>query len=358
MLKETRERAQALCRWYEKNARPLPFRQTRDAYRIWVSEIMAQQTRMDALIPYYERFVQRFPTIQALAAASEDEVLGLWQGLGYYARARNLLRAARVVCGEYGGELPKDVKALKKLPGIGAYTAAAIASIAFECPEPAVDGNALRVFARLFAIEDDVRSPQAARAVWALMHEQMRHAKPSVFTQAVMELGALVCLPSAPQCGICPLAAHCEALRTGRVGELPLRAPNPAQRVEARVVMLLFSPSGAVLLRRRTERLLHGLWEFPGFADARAMQAWLCANDIALTDEAREALTARHVFTHIVWEMRAMTAQSANTPAIEGMRWVFPADFDAHAMPSAMRAFREYAARGPHGAGPKGRGSE
>jgi A/G-specific adenine glycosylase len=304
----------ALTGWFAASGRALPFRGSRDPYRIWVSEIMAQQTRMTAVTPYFERFVAVFPTVQALAAAPEEAVLSLWAGLGYYGRARNLHRAARLVCEQYGGALPRDVKALRALPGVGAYTAGAIASIAFGLPAPAVDGNVLRVFARVTGNCTDVRLPEmkCRAAAWVLAH--MPPEDPGALTEALMELGALVCVPGNPRCGGCPVRAGCEGYRTGAQQALPVLSPRPEKRVEPRRVLLLRGPDGRFLLRRRTERLLRGQWEFPTPQDA--------AQAGVVYTERGPAGTERRVFTHLIWELEGVLCDAPAQPAPEGWRWL------------------------------------
>ena len=218
----------ALLAWYRANRRELPWRATRDPYAIWVSEAMLQQTRVETAIPYYERFLERFPDVAALASADLDDVLGAWAGLGYYSRARNLHAAARLVAERHGGEVPDDVEQLRALPGVGRYTAGAIASIAFDRPEPVVDGNAARVLTRLHDIREDVRSARVARRLWEESAALVRGPQPGLLNQALMELGARVCTPRAPRCPTCPLLRHCAAYRAGDPESLPVAAgPAP-----------------------------------------------------------------------------------------------------------------------------------
>jgi A/G-specific adenine glycosylase len=212
----------ALLDWYRANRRDLPWRATRDPYAIWISEAMLQQTRVETAIPYYERFLARFPDLQTLADADSDDVLGVWAGLGYYSRARNLHAAARIVVDEHAGELPDDAEALRSLPGVGRYTAGAVASIAFDRPEPVVDGNVSRVFARLRGIRDDVRKAATVRRLWEEAAALVRGPHPGDLNQALMELGARVCTPRAPRCPVCPVAHHCEAQRGGDAEALPV----------------------------------------------------------------------------------------------------------------------------------------
>ncbi len=332
----------ALCAWYAANSRPLPFRQTGDAYSIWISEIMAQQTKIAALLPYYERFIERFPSVWDLANAQEDEVLRVWQGLGYYSRARNLKKAARIVCERYGGQLPHDAELLKQLPGIGEYTAGAIASIAYDQTEPAVDGNAMRVFARLFLIREDVLLPKTRNTVSMLIRELMQGGKPSVISQAVMELGALICLPSSPQCGVCPVSMFCETKSQGKVEEYPFRSAPPQKKTEHRLILMLRSSDGRVLLQRRDQRLLHNLWEFPGFSDDGQLHSQLERWDVGLVKAPEQVVKTKHVFTHLIWQMQGIECVASNTPDIDGVVWANIDNLDEFAIPSAFRAFVQH----------------
>jgi A/G-specific adenine glycosylase len=267
---------------------------------------MLQQTRVEAVKPYFERFLRELPDIGALAAVSEDRLLKLWEGLGYYSRARNLQKAARMVLKEYGGVLPREPKELRRLPGIGEYTAGAVSSIAYGRPEPAVDGNVLRVLARLTADERDIRGTAVKRDEAAQLRGIYPEGRCGEFTQALMELGATVCLPNgAPLCGECPLSALCEGLKTGRAASLPVVSPKPARKKEEKTVFLLLCGGKAALQKRPETGLLAGLWEFP------------CAPGVLSEKEAHKILSgwgflrvqpeplpsAKHVFTHVEWHM-------------------------------------------------------
>jgi A/G-specific adenine glycosylase len=263
-----------LLSWYRRTKRDLPWRRTRDPYAIWVSETMLQQTRVDTVVPYYERFMRELPTVQALAESTEDRVLSLWSGLGYYRRARMLHAAARRVARDHGARVPRKADDLRSLEGVGAYTAGAVASIAFGERVPLVDGNVARVLARLFAIEDDVKAAAGNALVWSIATALVAKAPgdPGAWNQALMELGATVCTPRDPTCGACPVAAACVARARGVEGELPRVVPKGRAIRVYRVAIVLASgsPSGSVVLaRRRRDALFGGLWEPPG-ADAGA----------------------------------------------------------------------------------------
>ncbi len=254
----------ALLNWYTSNARKMPWRGHPDPYAVWVSEIMLQQTRVETVRPDFERWMQRFPTVRDLAAANLQEVLNLWEGLGYYSRARNLHRAAQRVVRDWQGDLPQDVRSLRSLPGIGPYTAGAIASLAFNQDEPVVDGNVARVLARLFNLEEPVDSATGKKLLWRIAAENLPAGRAAAYNQALMELGALICLPRKPQCAACPLRVHCAAFDRGVQDSLPVRKPRgrtPHYTVTAAVIRR----NGRVLIAQRPQDgLLGGLWEFPG----------------------------------------------------------------------------------------------
>jgi A/G-specific adenine glycosylase len=253
-----------LLEWYAQHARELPWRGVKNAYAVWVSEIMLQQTRVETVIPYYQRWMARFPSLEALALASEQDVLRVWEGLGYYSRARNLQRAARLVMAQYGGEIPRERKQLEKLPGVGKYTAGALASIAFGQDEAALDGNIRRVLARLFDMRLPARSAAGERALWELARQHLPPGRAGDYNQALMDLGATLCVPRAPACLVCPLKEVCQANALGSQEQLPVlekRAVLPHKLVAAAVIQR----GGRVLIARRPPvGLLGGLWEFPG----------------------------------------------------------------------------------------------
>jgi A/G-specific adenine glycosylase len=295
---------QRLLAWYRASRRDLPWRRTRDPYAIWISEAMLQQTRVQTAIPYYERFLARFPDAAALAAAEPDEVLGAWAGLGYYSRARNLQRAARAVVAEHAGRLPGSAEELRRLPGIGRYTAGAIASIAFDRPEPVVDGNVARVLARVLGIRDEIRSRCAGEQLWAAAGALARGPHPGDLNQALMELGATLCSPRAPRCAECPLARRCEAHASGNPEALPVRARRSAPREVEAVAALVMRRGRALAVRRPPRGLLGGLWELPGGdidADevpAAALRRLLHERTGLVARSARPVGAVHHAFTH------------------------------------------------------------
>ncbi|MEP7124170.1 MAG: A/G-specific adenine glycosylase [Byssovorax sp.] len=289
-----------LVAWFELVARDLPWRRRRDPYAVWLSEIMLQQTRVETVVPYFERFLRRFPDVEALAGAEIDEVLKLWSGLGYYRRARVLYATAREVTERYGGAFPGEAAALRELPGIGAYTAGAIASLAFDQREPLVDGNVARVFARLFGIDADIRSAASVKLLWDIARRLVPEERPGRFNEALMELGATVCTPRDPRCGGCPVEALCAARASGRVLELPVIEAKKKVPVVKMVAAVLRSGPRVLLARREEGGLFGGLWEPPmveagSIAEARA---GLAAVGVAAAIELGEAGKIKHVLSH------------------------------------------------------------
>ncbi len=327
--------------WYMANKRPLPWRNSVDPYFIWISEIMAQQTQIATLLPYYERFIQLFPHVEALAQAESQTVLKAWEGLGYYSRAHNLHKTAGIIIEKYSGVFPQTEKELKALPGIGDYTAGAILSICFGQKAPAVDGNVLRLFARLLANEADIGIQKTKNALKAFLQTIMPEENTGAFTQGLMELGALVCTPKNPDCTHCPLASMCQARATGRVGELPVKAPKRPQKHMPVTVLLIENPLGQVLMAKRTERLLHGMWTFyQQEADWGTEEIIEHLSELGFTGEAPvPAGSARHIFTHLVWHMEAYMCRIAQTQPPKGYAFIDKQALSALAIPSAHSCF-------------------
>jgi A/G-specific adenine glycosylase len=254
----------SLLRWYRANRRDLPWRRSRDPYAIWISETMLQQTRVETVIPYYERFLARFPSVDVLADADEDDVFSAWAGLGYYSRARNLHRASKQIANEHGGQLPRSAEALRALPGIGRYTAGALASIAFDAPEPIVDGNVVRVLTRLHGIREDTASRAVMDRLWHEAALFARGESPGDLNQALMELGALVCTPRAPRCPACPLVRSCDAHERGDAERLPIKTKKTKQ-LPIEAVCAAIERRGKLLATRRPDKgLMAGMWELAG----------------------------------------------------------------------------------------------
>ena len=321
-----------LLEWYRENARVLPWRSDPTPYHVWVSEVMLQQTRVTAVIDYYRRFLEALPTVEDLAACPGDVLMKLWQGLGYYSRARNLQKAARVIVETYGGTFPRTYEDIRALPGVGDYTAGAISSIAFGLPRPAVDGNVLRVVSRITADRRDVTRPGTKKDITAALRAVMPLDCPGDFNQALMELGAMVCLPNgAPLCDRCPAADLCAAHRGGTELELPVKPPKKERRVEERTVYLIFR-DGRVALRKRPQRgLLAGLWEYPN-----ELSPWPCP----VAGEPEFGATGKHIFTHIEWRMTACTVEACGEDLPEGWVWAGRRALEeTYPVPSAFAPF-------------------
>jgi A/G-specific adenine glycosylase len=294
-----------LLAWWDKNRADLPWRGAADPYAIWVSEIMLQQTQIVSVIPYYERWMTQLPTVQALAAAPLTQVLKLWEGLGYYSRARNLHAAAQMVVQAYNGRLPTTAKELQSLKGIGRYTAGAIASIAFNEPTPVVDGNVIRVLTRLFDLAEDVTTTAVKNQLWRLAADLIPPERPGDYNQALMELGQTICLPAAPRCHECPIAAHCLARQRGTQLERPVKPPRAATPHYDVVAGVIWRDDGRFLIAQRPlDGLLGGLWEFPGGkleqgeTFAQALQREI-REELALEIEVGRPLRPiKHAYTH------------------------------------------------------------
>ncbi len=329
-----------LLAWYDLNGRTLPWRSVVAPYRTWVSEIMLQQTRVGAVIPYFERFMEELPDVSALAAVSEERLLKLWEGLGYYSRARNLQRAAKIVVSDFGGALPQSYHALLSLPGIGEYTAAAIASINFSEPVAAVDGNLLRVAARVSGCGEDIMDAKVRCLFRQRLDAAIDANRPGAYNQAMMDLGATVCLPNgAPKCEICPARTVCEAYKNGLTEVLPVRAKKKSRRVEERTVLLLFQGRKVALRKRPDTGLLAGLWEYPNLPESLdEAGALLALAQMGLSAESiAPAGSAKHIFTHIEWDMKGYFADVAGEN--DDLIWADADAFDAFALPTAFKKY-------------------
>ena len=337
----------ALLNWFYENQRVLPFRTDPSPYHVWLSEIMLQQTRVSAALPYYERFLAALPDIPALAACEEEKLNKLWEGLGYYSRVRNLQKAARIVCEQYGGELPADYDAIRALPGIGDYTAGAICSISFGIPVPAVDGNVLRVFSRLYNDPGVITDPAVKKAFTARVMEHQPPAAPGDYNQALMELGALVCVPNgAPLCEQCPLARLCQARAAGTALSLPQKAAPKARKLEDLTVALVESPAGFLIQQRPEKGLLAGLWQpllWEGTAmTAEQLPAALTALGIHGIAEAKPIPKAKHIFSHIEWRMTGYTVTVEAQPAPDGWIWATREQLQTeYTLPGAFKAYKK-----------------
>ncbi len=348
-----------LLLWYNASGRDLPWRRTRDPYRIWVSEIMLQQTRVEAVRDFYERFIRELPDVYALAACPDDRLLKLWEGLGYYSRVRNMKAAAGILVDEWGGRFPEEAEDLLRLPGIGSYTAGAVASIAFGKSAPAVDGNVLRVYARMNAAAENILLPAVRKRAEQEIGEVMREGVEAGFpagdlSQSLIELGALVCLPGpAPLCRDCPVRLFCEADRRQLAAELPVRVKKTARRIEKRTVLLIRDGEEVAVSKRPETGLLAGLYEYPnteGYLSEEeavrfAEEGGACAVRI------RRLPDARHLFSHVEWRMHGFEIRVSRAEEKEGTGpgWLFARtdEIEQHyAIPSAFSAYTGYLLQG------------
>jgi A/G-specific adenine glycosylase len=355
MVQRVREFRTELLVWFEREARDLPWRRTGDAYHVWLSEVMLQQTRVDQGLPYYHRFLERFPTVHDLAAAQAGEVMKLWEGLGYYTRARNLHQAAKTIVRDHGGEVPSKASLLQMLPGVGKYTAGAIASIAYNEPVPVVDGNVKRVLARVYDIEEPIDATATDQRLWALAEGLLPKKRPGDFNQAMMELGARICTPRKPRCGECPVATDCKAHAEGTELLRPVKKPRKAVPHKEIVVAAILRDGAYLIGLRPPEGLLGGLWEFPGGKVETGE-----SHAAALTRECREELgvavkvggliaTVQHAYTHLrvtlnVYRCTVLDGQPAPKTHTE-LRWAAPEEFAQYAFPKANHKFLPLLAR-------------
>jgi A/G-specific adenine glycosylase len=351
----------ALVAWFERDHRPMPWRQDSSPYRVWISEIMLQQTQVVTVIPYFERFVARFPDVRALAAADSQDVLRLWEGLGYYSRARNLHKAAREIVAARSGRLPATHDDWLTLPGIGAYTAAAIASIAFGEPVPSVDGNVMRVCARLWAVREPIRDLRVVSRVRERLQPIIRTVNPSSFNQAMMETGALVCRPRNPVCATCVLRRDCRAFREGLTDKLPVVHRAAAVPHHTIAVGVVWKAGRLLIARRRDDQMLGGLWEFPGgkqapgepLADTARREVF---EETGLCVRVGEPLlTVRHAYSHFRITMTAFHCKwisgRARPRTSAELKWIAPGDLRTYPFPRANRRIGDllaHAGRGTH----------
>lgn len=348
--------AQTLCAWFEKNARVLPWRtQHRDPYAVWLSEIMLQQTRVDTVIPYFQRFLQRFPNAQSLAQASLDEVLQLWSGLGYYRRARELHSAANAIVQRYQGALPSDASELRTLPGIGPYTAGAISSIAFGKVEPLVDGNVSRVLARLCGVEEDIRSPAGSKIIWGIASRLVPKDKPGQFNEALMELGATVCMPKEPNCLLCPVRHLCTALKEGKQNTLPVVGEKPSVPVVAMVSLVLWHGPEVLFMRRREGGLFGGMWEPPMVEAVSLEEAMMKLGALGAGHGGMETVgQVRHILTHrelrvtvAVGELKEKVLMVPEVKPYEKAAWFRPGAHTGGVSTLARKVLEAAKAHGP-----------
>ena len=326
-----------LIEWFYREQRILPWRENKDPYRVWVSEIMLQQTKVDTVIPYFNNFMEKFPNLKSLAEAPEEEVLKAWEGLGYYSRARNLQTAVKEVVENYESVVPNTKEEISKLKGVGPYTAGAVLSIAYGVPEPAVDGNVMRVFSRLHCLEDDIAKSSSRKVFEQAVTKLISHEDPSAFNQAIMELGALICTPTSPKCLLCPVNEHCLAYEEGRQLEFPVKSKKVKVTNKDMSVLLLRNEEGKILVQKREEQgLLANLWQFPteemilsSISPFEHWKQWA----LEKTNQPIEAFdyvdSVEHVFSHLRWNMKIYKAQTTNTILTdENLRWIEEDEFE------------------------------
>lgn len=337
----------ALLRWYKKNKRSLPWRNTQDPYKIWVSEVLLQQTQVKTVIPYYENFISEFPDVQSLSRASLDRVLKVCEGAGYYARIRNLKKASDVVCGEFLGKIPQDTGDLRKIPGVGEYTAAAVSSIAFGMREPVLDGNVKRVLARLFCIKNEISLAETLQEMREKSRWLMGRASPGDFNQAMMELGAVVCVPGNPNCDVCPVKNFCEAAGKNTQDRFPVKKRKKAPPHFPCAVGIIYKAGKILISKRKPDGFLGGLWEFPGGKVNEGETPAQCLHrevkeETGIKIKIHHALASvKHAYTHFRVTLYPFVCEweSGDARPLSGEKvlWVKPAALKNFAFPSANR---------------------
>lgn len=355
---------EAFLEWYQQEKRNLPWRYNQDPYRIWISEIMLQQTRVDTVIDFFYRFMEQFPTIQALAEAPEDKLLKVWEGLGYYSRARNLQAVAKQIMEEFGGKFPKTVEEIRSLKGIGPYTAGAISSIAFEIPEPAIDGNVMRVVSRLFCIEADIAKASSRTFFDEAMRKIISQKQPGDFNQAMMDLGSSICTPTNPQCEICPIQQFCQAYREGRQTDFPVKSKKQKPKDVYYVAGIIENKEQEIFLQQRPETgLLANMWLFPleevsveRFSELQEQydpKSWDLFSSSQIAEDSPDFFSAqniiwqkkvlgevKHVFSHLRWHILVFYGRSAAPLTLKG-HWVKPNEFSGYVFPKPQQKMLE-----------------
>jgi A/G-specific adenine glycosylase len=339
--------ASKLLNWYRINKRTLPWRGHPEPYAVWVSEIMLQQTRVETVIPYFEKWMQLFPTIASLAEASEQSILNAWEGLGYYSRARNLHKAAKIVAEQYQGEIPRDLNELNKLPGIGRYTLGAIASIAFDMNVPALDGNIKRVYARIFDISEPVDSPKGDKLLWELAETHLPKKEAGDYNQALMDLGATICVPKHPRCLICPVMSLCQARANGTQDQRPVKLPKKSVPHHVHAAGVIVNKKKVLLAHRPSKGLLGGMWEFPNgrvdlegdgngdpFAGlASALKAGYNLRLRKTRSNVRKELgVVHHGYSHFSVSVHVYECEVDSVPKTKNLKWVSLKDLDEYPM--------------------------
>ncbi|OIJ17270.1 A/G-specific adenine glycosylase [Anaerobacillus alkalilacustris] len=344
-----------LISWFKGNQRDLPWRQDKDPYKIWVSEIMLQQTRVETVIPYFNGFIKKFPTVDALALADEGDVLKAWEGLGYYSRARNLQAAVREVHTSYGGVVPNSKAEISKLKGVGPYTSGAILSIAFDIPEPAVDGNVMRVISRIIASYDDISKQKTRKNIEEIIKILISKDDPSAFNQGLMELGALICTPTTPSCAICPVQKHCKAYEENVQTQLPIKAKKTKPKEKKMACAFIKNKDGQVLIHQRLSvGLLANLWEFPNLEinDEKPIEKQL--TDFLLTEFSLHTIIGEqifhvdHVFSHLKWDIKIFEVELLSSGEKQNERsvWVSSSEIKAYPFPVSHQKIMNHCLKG------------
>ncbi|SHE98763.1 A/G-specific adenine glycosylase [Desulforamulus putei] len=333
-----------LLNWYLENKRDLPWRRQKDAYAIWISEIMLQQTRVDTVLAYYTRFLERFPTVRDLAQADIDEVLKYWEGLGYYTRAKNMHKAAGEIVRHHQGVFPQTYREVLALPGIGPYTAGAVMSIAYNQPYPAVDGNVLRVMSRLYLLKKDISQPAVKKEVENLVKQAFPAEQACDFTQALIELGALVCLPTAPKCFGCPIRQDCKAFQENLQNALPSKQKKPARKSVIRYIALIQQGDRILMNKRPADGLLGGLWEFPGVEGKNKKEfceKFKIKYGVDIFPDSHW-MDTKHEFTHLIWEMKIYRCRldPAETIKETRLQWIPLQELNTIAIPTAFQKIK------------------
>jgi A/G-specific adenine glycosylase len=337
---------EGLLKWFDRSKRDLPWRRTKDPYAIFLSEMMLQQTQVKTVIPYYEKFLKELPDWESLAKAKEEKVLKLWEGLGYYRRARNLQAAAQKILRDYGGKLPDTLDQILDIPGVGPYSAGAVLSIAFQKPHPVVDGNVIRVFSRLFLLGGNLKSGDGHKKLWELAENLISPRRPGDFNQAVMELGATLCTPENPQCLLCPLISCCGAAQKGLQNDFP-EMPKAAPTVEIPMAALLVELRGKILIKKRSkeEKWLKGLWEFPS-AEGKTFEEAIqkMEKGLNLKVQRKELREVKHQITHHKIRLKIFRGFAKKAfPSKSDLKWVSPKELPKYPFASAQGKLRNWA---------------
>ncbi len=330
-----------LLTWYAKNARTLPWRENTEPYRVWISEIMLQQTRVDTVITYYKKFLQTFPTMHDLATCEDEQLMKLWEGLGYYSRAKNLKKAAQIICEDYHGQFPTEFDIVIKLPGIGTYTAGAICSISFGKKTAAVDGNVLRVITRLTKNSTDIMNNKFREEVKKNLEAIYPKDRCGDFTQSLMELGAVICTPNGvPKCSECPLKEHCLAYKEKRQMEFPVKKKKAERKIENKTVFLLCYNDNIAISKREQEGLLAGMWEFPNIDNIlskKEVEKWLLEQEINNVT-IQSTFKKKHIFSHIEWHMNCFVILCDSMGNNTNLKWVTKQQLENEiALPTAFK---------------------